>query len=268
MMTHLLFVVWVLCLSTLWYVYLHRKTRISIKFIYSDNLIVSFFTILFCYLAFTYSPIKFKVFYFTFSIPTILGFSFIITMIRFWRTPKRALTAKPNEIVSPADGNIIYIRKVQLGETPMSIKNGITAYLSEIAQTDLINGESWIIGINMTPFDVHKNCAPVSGQVILNKHIKGSFLSLKDPYAVVRNERNTLIIRSEHGELFGVIQTASKLVRRIDTYIVNGQLLKQGDWFGMIRFGSQVDLILPSRYNLSVSVGQQVYAKKTIVASK
>ncbi len=268
MMTHLLFVVWVLCLSTLWYVYLHRKTRISTKFIYSDNLLVVFFTILFCFLAFTYSPIKSKIFYFIFCIPTILGFSFIITMIRFWRTPKRTLTAKPNEIVSPADGNIIYIRKVQSGETPISIKNGITAHLSEITQTDLINGESWIIGINMTPFDVHKNCAPVSGQVVLNKHINGSFLSLKDPYAVVRNERSTLIIRSEQNEFFGIVQTASKLVRRIDSYVENGQPIKQGDWFGMIRFGSQVDLILPSNYNLSVSVGQQVYAKKTVVAFK
>lgn len=264
----LLFLFWVLLLSTLWYAYLHKKTRISTKFIYSDNLLVIFFTLIFCSLFRAYSSISSMLFYFVITIPVLLGFSFVITMIRFWRTPKRTLIAQQNEIVSSADGNIIYIKKNNSGATPISIKNGLAAHLSEITQTNLIRDESWIIGINMTPFDVHKNCSPVSGQIIFNKHIKGQFLSLKDPESTIKNERNVLIIMSQENEYFGVVQTASKLVRRIDSYVKEGQMLKQGDWFGMIRLGSQVDIILPSSYKLHIEIGQQVYAKSTVIASK
>jgi phosphatidylserine decarboxylase len=120
----------------------------------------------------------------------------------------------------------------------------------------------------MTPFDVHKNCAPVSGRIVLNKHINGEFLSLKHPEAILRNERNTLVIQTENNEYFGIIQTASKLVRRIDSYVKENDQITQGKWFGMIRFGSQVDLIIPKQYLPNVKVGQQIFAATSIIAKK
>lgn len=268
MITNVLFLIWVLIFSTLWYVYLHKKTRISKKFIYIDNLCVVLLTLLFCFLLNIFIQVQSKIFYFIISIPVLFGISFLITMYRFWRTPKRKVMAKDDEVVSPADGNIIYLKKVEAGDTPVSIKNGLSASLSEIAHTKLLNNDCWLLGINMTPFDVHKNCAPVSGQIVLNKHISGQFLSLKDPKAIIRNERNTLVIKSASNEFFGIVQTASKLVRRIDSYVEEGKLIQQGDWFGMIRFGSQVDIILPAHYNIKVEIGEQVYAKTSIIASK
>jgi phosphatidylserine decarboxylase len=197
----------------------------------------------------------------------VLGFSFLLTMYRFWRTPSRKVLANGDDLASPADGNIIYIKSIDAGEVPISIKNGLEAKISEITETDLLNQGGWLIGINMTPFDVHKNCAPITGRIILNKHINGEFLSLKEPTALVRNERNTLVIETETGKYFGIVQTASKLVKRIDSYVKVGQEIERGDWFGMIRFGSQVDLIIPNSYTINVSLGQQVYAKTTTIAS-
>jgi phosphatidylserine decarboxylase len=252
--------------STFWYLYLHKKTRISLKYLYIDNIIVVLLTVLVSYIVNSFSVLG----YFVFLIPIILvfGFSFLLTMYRFWRTPNRQIKAIQGEIVSPADGNVIYIKEVKAGDTPISIKNGLEAKLSEIAETELLDQDGWLIGINMTPFDVHKNCAPVSGNIILNKHINGEFLSLKHPKALIQNERNTLIIKTDQNEHFGIIQTASKLVKRIDSYVKEKDSIKQGDWFGMIRFGSQVDVIMPKSYKINLELGQQVYAKTTIIASK
>lgn len=254
--------------STIWYLYLHKKTRISKSFVYKDNIFVILIT------TFTLGSGSFiftEIYQIILAVLTpffVLGYSFLFTMYRFWRTPNRKITAQENELVSPADGNVIYIKEIPAGEVPVSIKNGLTAEINEIAQTSLLNQGGWLVGINMTPFDVHKNCAPVSGEVVLNKHIKGEFLSLKEPKAIVRNERNTLVIKNENDELFGIVQTASKLVRRIDSYVKEGQRINKGEWFGMIRFGSQVDLILPKKYNIKVVVGQQIYAIETIIATR
>ena len=122
-----------------------------------------------------------------------------------------------------------------------------------------------IIGINMTPFDVHRNCSPVDGKIIFNKHINGSYLSLKNKNALKMNERNSVLLDTEKG-MIGVVQTASRMVRRIVTYKQEGDFLKQGEWFGMIKFGSQVDVIMPADCILHVNIKQQVYARKTVLA--
>lgn len=254
-------------ISTLIYYYLHKKTRISLKYLYIDNIFVILVTVIIAYLVGQLLNNNWMwVSYFS-IIPLALGIAFSFTMIRFWRTPKRKVTASQNEIISPADGNVIYINKIEEGEVPISNKKGVKATLDEIVQTDLIEVPCWIIGINMTPFDVHKNCAPIDGKIILNKHIKGEFRSLKDLNAIAKNERQTIVIQNDELKL-GIVQTASKMVRRIDSYINEGDMISRGSWYGMIRFGSQVDIILPQRYKPSVEIGQQVYAAKSIIACK
>jgi phosphatidylserine decarboxylase len=257
----------IVIISTLWYLYLHKKTRISLKFLYIDNVAVIVPSLILSIYLEGINQIHI-ILLIIINFILIFGLSFTFTMIRFWRTPKRKIIAKDGEIVSPADGNVLYIKKIEKGEVPISIKKGLEASIEEIAQTDLLNQGSWLVGINMTPFDVHKNCAPIDGEVILNKHINGEFLSLKEPKALIRNERNTLVLKTDDNEFFGIIQTSSKLVKRIDSYIKVGQKIKQGDWFGMIRFGSQVDVIIPGNYTVSLEIGQQTYAGKTIIAVK
>lgn len=261
----------ILLASTIMYCYLHFKTRMNIKFVFIDNLIVAMCSFVISFMFYSY------IFQFSNNWVQIIcslmiggllvvGLGYLLTMLRFWRTPNRMLTARPNEIVSPADGNVLYIKKIEAGETPVSIKNGQINSLTELTKTDLLDAPCWIVGINMTPWDVHKNCAPVDGRITLNKHTKGQFISLKKFESLVKNERNTYIIENDSLKV-GVIQIASKGVRRIDSYVHENDFIKKGVWLGMIRFGSQVDVILPYDCNISIQVGQQVYAVKTVIAS-
>jgi phosphatidylserine decarboxylase len=253
-----------LVFSTALYAYLHRKTRISLKYLYLDNLAVIIpLSALFIWLSRTDTlhPALILI-----LIPILVpGLAFTYTMIRFWRTPRRKVTARDNEIISPADGNIIYIKKVEAGEVPISIKQGRSFRLEELTKTNLLEKPCWLIGINMTPFDVHKNCSPIEGKIRLTEHFNGKFLSLKEADALIENERNTYVIENEKIKI-GVVQIASRLVRRIDVYVKPNQVVGRGEWIGMIRFGSQVDVILPATFTPSVNLGQQVYAAKSVLA--
>jgi phosphatidylserine decarboxylase len=188
-------------------------------------------------------------------------------MIRFWRTPVRKIQANSDEIVSPADGRVISVQHFNAGEIPETAKNRIKSRLEEFSGSELLANPFRMISINMTLLDVHKNCAPLSGEIILNKHTSGKFLSLKNERSLSENERNSYIIQSKDPNIIiGIVQIASRLVRRIDSYVKSGEQVNQGDWLGMIRFGSQVDVILPSTCQVLVSEGMQVYAAKTVIA--
>lgn len=171
-----------------------------------------------------------------------------------------------NQIISSADGRVIYIKKIASGEVPVSVKNGRKATLTEITKTGILDYPCWLIGIEMTPFDVHRNGAPVDGKIILNHHIDGEFRSLKDSEALAHNERNTMVFQMENGMKVGIVQTASRMVRRIVTYVQEGEGVKKGDWVGMIKFGSQVDMIIPASSKVCVELGQQVYVQETVIA--
>lgn len=252
--------------STLLYLYLHKKTHINLSYLYKDNVVNIILSALACYwLQKLLDPGAFLCL--VSIIIMVPAICVLLTLLRFYRVPFRKTNTTPGGIVSPADGNVIYIKKVEAGEIPVAIKNGVTAKLSEFANTGILEFPCWLIGINMTPFDVHKNCAPIEGKIILNKHFDGEFLSLKHQEALVRNERNTIVIDSKIGKV-GVVQTASRLVRRIVTYKKEGMQLDKGEWFGMIKFGSQVDLIIPANCEVLVSLKQQVYAKKTLIAKQ
>jgi phosphatidylserine decarboxylase len=187
-------------------------------------------------------------------------------MIRFWRIPVRHSNSDPDSILSPADGKIIYIKQIETDQEAISVKKGRISRLAELTKTNLLTAPCWLIGINMTPFDVHKNAAPISGKIVLNLSRRGKFLSLKSPVSETENERHTLVIQNDKVQV-GIVQIASRLVRRIDNYVKEGQMIGRGDWYGMIRFGSQVDLIIPSDFIIKVSLGNQVFAAKTIIAT-
>ena len=246
--------------STIMYICIRHITHMRVKLFFIDNLIVAIVGILVAIVLYAY-PI-WALIISTISLPI---FAYLGIHIRFWRSPNRKLIAKENEIVSPADGNIIYINKIDQGQQFISIKNGKISDLEEITQTNLIKKPCWQIGINMTPFDVHKNCSPIDGRIILSKHISGSYHSLKEYIAMIENERHTYII-SNNRYSAGIVQIASRRVRRIDSYVKEGQYVKKGEWIGMIRFGSQVDVFLPIEAKINIEPKQQVYAKKSIIA--
>lgn len=252
-------------LSTLLYYYLHYKTRISLKYLFQDNVMVILLSFLLSWALLSVLPLGWQWLAFVLNAGLVGGIAFGITMIRFWRTPTRSAQADDTDIISPADGNVIYVEKVEAGEVPVSVKGNTFSKLDELTKTNVLDGPCWLVGINMTPFDVHKNCAPIPGRVILNQHFDGKFLSLKLGEALKENERNTMVF-DHQGTKVGIVQIASKLVRRIDTYVKEGDMLQRGQWVGMIRFGSQVDVIIPQKYTVNVQVKDQIYAGETTIA--
>lgn len=184
----------------------------------------------------------------------------------FYRDPDRVSPRDPRLILSPADGQVIYIRKVTPSEIPAVEKKGRVLMLSELAQSSLQSFELWQVGISMVFTDVHVNRAPIDGIVTRVNHQPGRFLSLRDENAAGVNERQTLII--ENGELaIGLVQIASRLVRRIVAYVNEGDSVTAGKRIGMIKFGSQVDLFIPTpRCNsLDVEVGDRLFAGITVL---
>jgi len=160
---------------------------------------------------------------------------------------------------------LLIINEIKENNTPISIKKGNISKLEEITKTDILSDPCYIIGIVMTLFDVHVNRSPIDGVIELNKHTEGKYLSLKSHKADTQNERNTIVINNK-GNRFCVVQIASKGVRRIISYVKEGQEIKKGQKIGRITMGSQVDIIIPRQYVVSVQIGQQIFAGKSIIA--
>jgi phosphatidylserine decarboxylase len=204
----------------------------------------------------------------------------------FFRNPARA--APPGEgVVSPADGTVVYVKRVAPGADVVSIKQGLAARLRDIVHEDL-DAPKLLIGVFMSPFDVHYNRSPISGTVDFVRHHPGRgpnlhmgpmhwrILLRRPPYYrgsehIVQNERTvTRIDGRVSGAALGcyVVQIAAKTVAGIDSYVQAGGRVERGAIFGMIRVGSQVDLVLPLRDGVRVRVrsGDRVKAGETVVA--
>ncbi len=193
--------------------------------------------------------------------------AFALLAFRFYRDPDRTAPDRNDVIVSPADGEIIYVREVHEGVLPISIKHGRNYSLRELTKTQLHSEEAIVIGIAMNFADVHVNRAPIAGKITLQRHFPGSFGSLRHPEMVFANERATTLIEC-NGLQIAVVQIASRLVRQIANFVHEGQDVTLGQRIGVIRLGSQVDLVLPMQQTLQVTVktGERVTAGQSIVA--
>lgn len=186
---------------------------------------------------------------------------------RFYRDPERIPPEIINVILSPADGVIKYVKHFKEGEIPLSEKNDRTFSLKDFTQTELLASGGYIVGIVLSYLDVHVNRAPINGKIQLMKHIKGLFLSLKKSESVFQNERAFMIIDNGVKKL-GVVLIASRLVRKIVFYVREGENIGSGERIGMIRFGSQVDLIIPEDPHLRIEVQEKARVKAgyTVIA--
>ena len=254
-------------LSTITFLYLIYKTKLHRRHLYKDNTIVILVSTVISFLLFKINILHNRLFLLL-VVPIIVTESCIIFngIWRFYRDPERTIKSDKDDILCPADGQIIYIKKINKGETPFSVKGKSISKLEEIAKTKILNEPCFLIGIVMTVFDVHVNRTPIKGRVILKKHMNGKFLSLKSGASDIENERVTIVIENEENRV-GVVLIASKRIRRIVIFVKMGQLLKKGERLGVIKFGSQIDLIIPQRYSVNSVVGEQVFAGRTIIAS-
>ena len=187
----------------------------------------------------------------------------------FYRNPERIPPSEKDVIVSPADGTVRYILRIPSGRIPHSTKKNVRIPLIEFIKFGGFGDKDLVqIGIEMNVLNVHVNRAPVGGKVIFKERVKGRFLSLREGEALAQNERMVHVI--DQGRFpVAVVQIASRLVRRIVSYCEEGQTLDLGQRIGMIKFGSQVDLLVPKQRNLRIRIreGETTLAGETIVAS-
>ena len=187
-------------------------------------------------------------------------------LFRFYRDPDRLPPEGDELVLSPADGEVVYVRESRGGHLPVSTKLGRSYSLQELTRTPLASSDAVVIGIGLSFLDVHVNRAPITGCVTLLRRFPGLFGSLRRPEMVFENERTTLLIERDSLQV-GVVLIASRLVRRIVSFVSEGQDVVRGERIGMIRFGSQVDVVLPLRDDLRVTVeaGQRVKAAETVI---
>jgi phosphatidylserine decarboxylase len=167
---------------------------------------------------------------------------------------------KGNNIVSPACGNIINIIKIS-DKAELKIKKGILGLVKSTAKG--VVKEGYLISIFMHLHDNHINRSPLDAKVVSVKHSKGSFrpaFSLK----ALQNEKTEIVLDSKIGK-FKLIQIAGYIARRIETSVKPGDLVKKGQPVGLIKLGSQVTMILPSKVKLKVRRGQRLEAGHSII---
>ncbi len=174
----------------------------------------------------------------------ILPILFLIFAINFFRDPERITPIKGNAVVSPADGKIIIIK--------------------DFEDKKFINGPAKQISIFMSPLNVHVNRIPIDGKVAYVKYHQGDYIMAFEDKASERNERAEFGIESRFGKVF-FTQVAGFIARRIVYEIKEGDSVKVGKRFGMIKFGSRVDVIVSNEWKVKVEMNQNVKAGETIL---
>ncbi len=177
------------------------------------------------------------------SIPFWLAALFVL---QFFRDPPRAVPGDANTVVSPADGRIVAVEK---------------------AHDPFLERETIKISVFMNVFNVHSNRSPVDGEVKQIWYRAGRFINAALDKASIENERNALWIRADTGADVTCVQVAGLIARRILCYAKAGDRLGRGQRYGFIRFGSRLDVYLPTNARIEAALGDKVYAASTILAS-
>ena len=178
-----------------------------------------------------------------------VGVILTLWCVYFFRDPPRVTPTRDGLIVSPADGAVQMIeyalppKEIALGSKPLNR-----------------------ISIFMNVFDVHVNRIPIAGKISQLAYRPGRFLNASLDKASELNECQCLRITTNEGSNIGVIQIAGLVARRISCDVMKNQLVKTGERFGLIRFGSRVDVYLPDGISILISVGQRMVAGETVIA--
>lgn len=165
--------------------------------------------------------------------------------VYFFRNPDRTIPVDENLVVAPADGKVVFVGTVQ--------------------EERFLHQPMCKVSIFMSVFNVHVNRVPVSGAVKDQFYNKGKFLNAALDKASLENEQAGMLLETASGQRFLVVQIAGLIARRIVTYPVVGDLLQRGQRYGLIRFGSRVDLYMPADVRLQVSLGDRCVGGETIV---
>lgn len=171
------------------------------------------------------------------------AFGFLaLFMAYFFRDPERQVPADPKLIVSPADGKVTRVEALDPKDPESSL----------------------VVSIFLSPLDVHINRSPIAGEIIATNYTKGKFMPATSDRASLVNEQNALTIKGREITVT-CKQIAGILARRIVCHSHTGDRLKAGERFGMIKFSSRTDLVLPARVRLEIEVGARVRGGETII---
>ncbi len=181
---------------------------------------------------------------------SIIGFLLTLFTLWFFRDPSRNTPVDSNLIISSADGKVCLIDEA-CPPTEVSMKQE----------------KMKRVCVFMNVFNVHVNRSPVAGVIKDIVYKEGQFLNASLDKASEKNERSSLIINSEHGADIVVVQIAGLIARRILGFVSKNQNLNQGERFGLIRFGSRVDIYMPLDSTVKCSVGDKVVAGESVLAS-
>ncbi len=177
----------------------------------------------------------------------IIAVLFLLTILQFFRNPKRTIKKSFDDILAPVDGKVVVIE--------------------EVTETEYFKDKRMQVSIFMSPINVHVTRYPVSGAILYSKYHPGKYLVAWHPKASEENERTTIVIKTPK---FGQIlyrQIAGALAKRIVNYAKAGESAQQGTDSGFIKFGSRVDLYLPLDCAITVKLNQKVIGGITCIAS-
>jgi len=169
-----------------------------------------------------------------------------VAIALFFRDPERPYSAQPDDVLSPADGRIVALDRVD--------------------EDRHLNGEALRISVFMSVFNVHVNRVPMDSRVLTVKHVAGGFAMAHLDDAGVINERTEIVLQDGSGRKSLMVQVAGLVARRIICRVSEGDDVARGNRFGLICFGSRVDLYLPTDAQPQVEVGTRVRAGQSVLA--
>lgn len=207
--------------------------------------------------------------------------SFLFVNFVFLRLPKRNIPGNNALLVSPANGTVIAVKQFDFSSTAggpdedqyitaTKQVGGITGAVQVLASDVALVGT--IISIELNLFDIHYQRAPAGGTVINTFYSPGQFndaLSFSDQnFFQAKNEHNEILLSDDENQFkYKIVQIAGIVARRIECFVTPSQQIKQGDVIGLINFGSQVVMILPSNLNVQVKEGDALVDGETVIAT-
>jgi phosphatidylserine decarboxylase len=176
---------------------------------------------------------------------TLVSSFLYLFVVQFFRNPQREQNLSEAHVLCPADGKIVAIE--------------------EIYDEEYYKDKRLLVSVFMTPLNVHVNRYAISGKVVYVKYHKGLYLVASHPKSSTQNERSTVVVE-HNGRSILLRQIAGYVARRIVTYAKEGMVAKQGAEFGFIKFGSRVDILLPTDAKIAVKMGEIVKGGITAIA--
>lgn len=176
---------------------------------------------------------------------SVVAWILFIFVLQFFRDPPRYIPAQKNAVVSPADGRIVAVERVE----------------DPYAQREALK-----ISVFMNVFNVHSNRIPIGGEIKSVDYFPGLFVNADLDKASTQNERNAIVIHTESGATVTAVQVAGLIARRILCYVKPTETVEKGQRYGFIRFGSRVDVYLPTDSVPKVAIGDKVSASSTVLA--